>query len=599
VFALLAFAAFMLTAFRTGWTQLSTDFPNYYTAAVLARHREPLRDYYDWTWFARQMNYAGIENQIGAYTPQPPLNMLPMIPIAGLTPLTAKRVWMAINLALLALVIGMLARTARIRWEYISILVFCGYRSIDSNFLYGQYYVFLLFLMTLIVYWLEKRHDGASGFLSGVTFGLKLYTGPLLVYFAAKRKWRSVLGMLAGSACLGALAIAMFGWSDLAYYLTHVLPRTLEGGSVDPYTPGTSTLSNLLRRQFIREPELNPNPPFDAPWLFFFARTAMQLGLIVFATLGVASKNNSDRRRDLAWFLIMLVLLSTSTASYTYVLLLAPIVLLLENASLVKSAYLVITYILLNIDLHPAWIFPKVCLLLLLYSVVGAEYWRSVRWSWAICAGVAVLSLAALDATNHMSSYMREPGRRYPQIAVERSALFSGYPVITRYGLFYQGLGADRQGSARYVLRWLRNDRIGTLLFDGNALDPVAEPGGQIRFELVANRGSTFMRFDPPTGTTVAIATPPTEGTQDAVASPDGKWAVLTRWTPTSEELWLKDIASGRMAELAGGNCNNSSPAWELDSSAIVFSSDCDRAYGLPALYRAPIIREIILKGLR
>src|SRR5580658_8110047 len=193
VFALLAFAAFMLTAFRTGWTQLSTDFPNYYTAAVLARHREPLRDYYDWTWFARQMNYAGIENQIGAYTPQPPLNMLPMIPIAGLTPLTAKRVWMAINLALLALVIGMLARTARIRWEYISILVFCGYRSIDSNFLYGQYYVFLLFLMTLIVYWLEKRHDGASGFLSGVTFGLKLYTGPLLVYFAAKRKWRSVL----------------------------------------------------------------------------------------------------------------------------------------------------------------------------------------------------------------------------------------------------------------------------------------------------------------------------------------------------------------------------------------------------------------------
>jgi Tol biopolymer transport system component len=40
---------------------------------------------------------------------------------------------------------------------------------------------------------------------------------------------------------------------------------------------------------------------------------------------------------------------------------------------------------------------------------------------------------------------------------------------------------------------------------------------------------------------------------------------------------------------LTGGNCNSSSPAWTLDSSSILFASDCGRAFGLPALYRAPV----------
>ena len=44
------------TAFRTGWMRVETDFPNYDTAARLAVQHKPLRNYYDWTWFVRQMN---------------------------------------------------------------------------------------------------------------------------------------------------------------------------------------------------------------------------------------------------------------------------------------------------------------------------------------------------------------------------------------------------------------------------------------------------------------------------------------------------------------------------------------------------------------
>src|SRR5580704_19755542 len=65
--ALLTFAIFLGTAFYTGWTKQETDFPNYYTAAVLVRQRQPLRKFYDWTWFARQMSAAGEGAQLGTY----------------------------------------------------------------------------------------------------------------------------------------------------------------------------------------------------------------------------------------------------------------------------------------------------------------------------------------------------------------------------------------------------------------------------------------------------------------------------------------------------------------------------------------------------
>ncbi len=255
--------------------------------AMAARHHDSLPNLYDWTWFARQMNYAGIENQLGGYVPQSPATMLPMMPIAGFPPLTAKRIWLVLNLILLLAVIGMLARMTGVRWEYLTILLLCGYRSLMTNFIYGQYYIFLLFLLTLTLCTFARNRDSLSGFLCGATFAMKLYPGPLLIYFAAKRAWTSVLGMLAGAACVGGVALLLFGWSGIAYYLTHVLPRTLEGNSVDPYNLLTATPNMLLHRVFLREAELNPHPVFEAPWLFFFMRTATQLGLVVFAALGV------------------------------------------------------------------------------------------------------------------------------------------------------------------------------------------------------------------------------------------------------------------------------------------------------------------------
>jgi hypothetical protein len=325
---------FLATSFRTGWNRSTTDFPNYYTAAVLLRHGESLHQFYDWTWFQRQMSHAGFERQLGAYTPQTPLTMVPMLPLAQASPQTAKRLWLAANIVFLGAALWMSAAMTQTPIEQFALLVFCGYGSLATNFGLGQYYVFLLFLISLTVYLLRAGWSAAGGFVSGVAFGLKLYTGPMILYFLARRKWAAAAGMAAGASLMLLLAMAFFGWVDLSMYLTQVLPRTLEGGSVDPYNPGNATFVTLLHRLFLKEPELNPQPLANVPWLFFGTRTLVRLALTSAVVLSAAFTREPEADDGLmAWFLVLLVLLSVSTASYTFILLLAPIVLVWRKAS--------------------------------------------------------------------------------------------------------------------------------------------------------------------------------------------------------------------------------------------------------------------------
>ncbi len=293
-------------------------------------------------------------------------------------------------------------------------------------------------------------------------------------------------------------------------------------------------------------------------------------------------KRTTDRH-DFAWFVIAVLLLSTSTSSYTYILLLLPLVLLLEESAPVRNVFLVASYMLLTMPLGPAWLFPKVWLLFSLFIMAGWPCWRGMSRRWAVAAVSVVALISALNAKQRMVSYENEPGQRFERVAVQSGALFSSYPVVSRAGLFYQSMGRDR-----YVLRWLHDGRSEELAFEGQAVQPrLAPDGASVDFELVANRNSAMMEFDPSTRRSVSIAMASNADRAATAVSPNGKWMAFESAQDGPMHIWLRDLSTGRERRLTGGNCNSSAPAWELDSKALLFASDCQRAFGLPALYRA------------
>jgi hypothetical protein len=591
---LLLLAFFLATSFRKGWTQDETDFPNYYTAAVLVRHSAPLRDYYDWTWFQRQMNYAGIEHQLGAYLPQTPLTMLPIVPLARFPVRTAKQIWLALNLALLAATLWILSRATQIRIEYIAILMFLGYGSLQSNFRLGQYYVFLLFLLTLAFYCLDRGKSTASGFLCGVAFGLKLYGGPFLLYFVLKRNWKAVGGMLAATTIAVAVAIALFGWGDVHFYASQILPRSLEGEVIDPYSNRIGTLATFLRHAFVMEPDLNPQPLWNAPVVFFFLLPFTAALILAFTLFGVASEGKEFHRRGFAWFTIAILLLSSNAASYTYILLLMPVVLLLPHAAPKERVFLIVSYIALNFFLLPEWLrfFPKLWILAVLFFVEGREFWRSFSPKLVPAAVLAAILIAAVGARRHSAGYALEPGRHFQRIALDQGTFLSTFPAVSSAGLFYQAM--VRRG---YVLRWLHDGQMEELPFQGQVFHPVAPSfDGPIYLELVKNGASTTMTFDPTSRAAMPAALMPAISTNGSVLSPDGKWMAYESTKAGPRQIWLRETASGKLQLVAGGNCNNSSPAWEEDSHALIFASDCGRGNGMPVLYRANLCSQTHIK---
>ncbi|MCI0407811.1 MAG: hypothetical protein L0191_04465, partial [Acidobacteria bacterium] len=51
---------------------VNADFSNYYLPARLVARGEPTADLYEFSWFQRQMVYAGIEDQSGGFNRFPP-----------------------------------------------------------------------------------------------------------------------------------------------------------------------------------------------------------------------------------------------------------------------------------------------------------------------------------------------------------------------------------------------------------------------------------------------------------------------------------------------------------------------------------------------
>ncbi|HLK17643.1 MAG TPA: glycosyltransferase 87 family protein, partial [Bryobacteraceae bacterium] len=519
--AIAAIAFLLVPPLVHGWTHVETDFPNYHTAARMFLHRVPLRDLYDWTSFQRQMNYAGWGLQLGGYIPHTPLTALPMVPFAWLPPMTAKRVWLSLSLIFLAAAIWILAKLTNLPVPGLIVLALLGYNAMSGNFELGQYYCFLLFLMTAAVWLLLREREFPAGLLLGAIFILKLYAGPFLFYFAWKRRWRALSGMLLACLILSAFSVAWFGWRDHLFYLTDVLPRAAAGEHMDPYNPGMPTILNMLRHPLEAEAELNPNPPFNNPALLFFLQPLLTLAIPAFCLLAIPSTSGARVRLadELAWFLIMLVLVSPSRAFYVTIILLLPIALLLEKASLPRRIFLIAAYLLLNISL-PAAIepyFPTVWILFALYIALGIPFWRNMRPAFAALAAIGVLAAAAFSSHRRMDSYYREPPQKFERIAFEKEAIYSASPAVSTDGIIYESIA-----ESRYLLKRWNGSAIDAFPFDGQAFHPSVDADGKpIYFELVSDGHSQLMSYDPETKALRRLVSAGFEPTHPAV-SPKG-----------------------------------------------------------------------------
>ncbi|MCC7144156.1 MAG: DUF2029 domain-containing protein, partial [Candidatus Eisenbacteria bacterium] len=312
------------------------DFANYHVSARLAIEGIDLTPAYrSFAWFQQHLDRAGYAHQIGAFLPFPPETALLALPLAQWSPRPARTAWVALQLGLIALNAWLLSRLARAPWWLGWLLLALSGVALEAELKQGQAYLLVIASLSGGLLLLRRGREVWAGLLFGLLLPIKYAALPFLIVGLAARRWRLTVAAGASAVLVTAIGIALLGWPVHLAFLREVLPRHAAGEIQDPYLSVFQSFPSLLRRMFVLEPSLNPEPWIDAPRLFAGLREGLRvllLGLLAVPAVQALRGRGALEPTALALAGCWSLVAAPAGATYHSLLLLPPAALLLGHA---------------------------------------------------------------------------------------------------------------------------------------------------------------------------------------------------------------------------------------------------------------------------
>jgi Glycosyltransferase family 87/WD40-like Beta Propeller Repeat len=526
VVALLA-GAFIVRGFLPAWRTMNTDFPNYFVPAVLHHQGVPIDRAYEWRWFQRHKDYAQIDQRLVGFLPNPPMCAVPLLPLAGLPSLDAKRAWLVLDLILMALSLGLLRRVTELSWRRLLLLTFLCVLPLRENFLYGQYYVVILALLCGAYYAACRGYRFTSGAVLAAAAWFKIFPVFFLILFLRKRNWRAAGGLIAGGAVLGIASVFLFGWNAHRILLLEALPRALHGDLVSPYALEWNSFTALCHRFFLAEPELNPTPWVNSPAVYAVVQALISTVLLFSFLFSTGDEENTQGRAwEWATFVALLLLLSSMPASYHHCALIFTVIVAVDF--LLKrgergAALLAVVLFALACSPMPAFVYVhlqgRLAGVFLLYLLLLCKApARANAQSRALGVALAVALFAVLALSNLRAQWNRAEdfSRRLPA-------------VDAGYGTFSAARAGDRvvldeMVPAGYAAVILPDGARQRMPAAGDVLSVAAGPQSRfVYFELTGRSSQIFRLPTAQIGNPDALPEYVADGYDPAVSA-DGRW---------------------------------------------------------------------------
>jgi hypothetical protein len=542
---------FVFRGLVPAWRTMNTDFPNYYLAAAIHRQGLPLDRAYEWRWFQRHKDHLQIDQSLVGFLPNPPLCAAPLLPIAALPSLDAKRVWLVFDFVLIALSLATLRSVTALPWRRLLLLTSLCVLPLREVVLYGQYYVVILALLCFAYYAACRGHSFTCGAILAAAAWFKIFPAFFLILFLRKRNWRAAIGLIATGAALGALSVLIFGWNIHKILLLEVLPRALHGDLVSPYVLQWNSFTALCHRFFLVEPELNPAPWINSPAAYAVVQALISVTLL-FTFLFSTGDDDTPQTRAWEWstFVALLLLMSSMPAAYHHCVLIFTVIVavdqFLKRGERAAALAATILYALACSPM-PAFIYTYLqgrlasvfLLYLLLLSKAPARMPSRLRRP---TLALAAILLVALTFSNLRSLRNRAEdfSRRLP-------------PPSIGYGTFAAVRAGDRllldemvpDAYAAVVLPQSTNRAAAQRLpnLAGDVLSIAASPQSQfLYFELTNHRSQIFRlpvaQLDRPDAAPENLG----EG-RDPAISPDGRYLAYLRDEGSATTIWLSKDA--------------------------------------------------------
>jgi hypothetical protein len=528
------------------WHTLGTDFPNYYLTARLTKEHYDTTRIYEWIWLQRQKDHRAIDQRIVGMVPITPFSTVVVYPFASMPALAAKHCWLILNLGLLLATFALLRSMTALSWRHVFLIAALS-QPLRVNFLLGQYYILLLFLLTLGCWLYLHQKRFTAGLLVGLAAGLKIFPIIYLLYFLRKRDWRAFAGGVIASLGSFALSILLFGWELNRTYIAQVLPATFRGEALAPYDLRAASLPSLLHRLFIYEPQLNPHPAVNVPWMFSILHPLLQMAVVAPAILLAVPGEYCSRRVRLEWAAVLLASLaiSTSAASYLFTLLILPVVLILgllrEEGKHLWAAVLLSLYVGAGLlggrsEGREGWAalvaVPRLYALILLvvfsYLVLLRLYQREESkhdravWTFAL---LAVLILSVVTNLRHQQGLYADYKWR---IAEPARVLMASHPAVQAEAIPFIALLSDGYHSAV-----ARGDRVA-----------FSEASDEDQLAITAANGERWVEQAGKESTVRSTLAGRSDIRQaeSPIASSNGRWLAFLREDHGRASIWVRAL---------------------------------------------------------
>jgi len=527
---------FGVKGFVPAWRTLNTDFPNYYLAAALHHQRIPLDRAYEWTWYQRQKDRLNIDQPLVGFVSQPPFCAAPLLPLSAMPPLQAKRVWLILNLVLLLGSVWVLSRATGIPHRRVMLLAFICVTPLASNFLLGQYYLVILFLISAAYLVHERGYRFASGSLIALAASLKIFPAGFILLFLWKRDWRALFGVLSGIAVLLLLAVALFGTAVHGVFFHEELTRAMGGETIDPYA--TRSITGIWARLFLFEPTMNPAPLIFSPFLAAMFKSLTTAALVVTFLLTVQRSDDEKRKFEWSAFLVLLLLISTMPSMYHYCVLIGALVLGfagLQQSNKLKLAIVVVAfYAIAFAPIAPRWLTLLLTLLIFVVLIFASGFEKArFRIKAALVSAAAVyIVVTTLVGGRSLQKQYAEYKDRVPN---GFNTISAGNPAAVSEGIL-----AETMTSNRYRAVVLSASGRTSIPSSEDVLAVAGSPKSVSEFIEVDGETPMIARIEPPQYRPTLLF----EGQQPSL-SPNGKWLAFVRENQGRGSAWLVASESG------------------------------------------------------
>ncbi len=557
------------------WRVLNTDFPNYYLVARLTREGYSLDRIYDWVWLQRVKDHWGLDQDLVGFAGLTPFSALPVLPLSFYSAIVAKRLWIVVNILLLYGTVECLNRVTSLGRRRIWLLCLLAIFPLRTSFLYGQMHLLVMFLLALAYFFHRRDRPIACGVCLSIAGALKVYPLFLGAYFLWKRRKREVLAMICSALLLLGVGWLCMGAHVMHTYVTEVLPRSLRGEVLDPYSARAASGAALFHRLFIFEPQLNPTPALRSPLLYAMLYPLWQIMVLLplFSSIRPGSRRADTEQLEWAAVVFSLLVLSPVPSSYHFVVMSFSVVLLVDvlarrhergRVAIAVALYLAISMIEFSpvaatdrFSLLTLLAFARLWIAILLWILFVLSVWRErapsrsskgARYAWLLGLSVALWVAGFIGYRRHFAYLERDISRRMPvkahtYLATGLRAYPGGYLFIGMVPGGYHVL--DRSGSEIRTNNQ-KEDHVDQLSFAVGGHHP------SLLLELADTTGSRIV----PGGATTEIPTNAPDSwrllsnAENPAISPDGARVAFIREERGRGELWL----AGSQTESGGAN---------------------------------------------